>query len=301
VLFWKLGFAAGITGSLAYIHLRGRVRFRVLRQLTDHSSFLAPYNALVYLFSKVPATPYLDPALLPGLHVLRDNWQVIRDEALALGAEGHIRGAEKRNDLAFNSFFKKGWKRFYFKWYGAYLPSAAERCPKTIALLKQVPGLNAAMLTQLSPGSELRRHRDPFAGSLRYHLGLVTPGVPACRILVDGRPYYWKDGEDVLFDETYIHEAYNDTDQDRIILFCDMERPLHTPVMRLLNRIIGTLLGWATATENMAGDRVGILNRLYAGFYAFQQLGKRIKAFNRTFYYVLKYALMLGVLYLIFF
>ncbi len=301
LLYVKIAVAAVLIGSFFFIHLRGRIRFRLLRQLTDHSTLLAPINALIYLFSKVPRDPYLDPASMPGLELLRSNWQTIREEALSLSDEGHIKPSDKRNDLAFNSFFKKGWKRFYFKWYGPWFPSAVDRCPKTIALLSQVPGLNAAMLTQLSPGTDLRRHRDPFAGSLRYHLGLATPNSPKCRILVDGQEYYWKDGEHILFDETYIHEAYNDTDQNRIILFCDMARPLHTPVMRLVNRVVSHVLGRATATENMDGDRVGILNRLYGGFFAFQQFAKRVKNWNRTFYYTLKYGLMIGLVYLIFF
>ena len=57
--------------------------------------------------------------------------------------------------------------------------------------------------------AKLGTHRDPFAGSLRYHLGLVTPNADSCRIFVDGEPYYWRDGEAVMFDETFIHWAEN--------------------------------------------------------------------------------------------
>ena len=32
--------------SAAAVHLRGRVRLKFARQLTDHSTFVAPYNAL---------------------------------------------------------------------------------------------------------------------------------------------------------------------------------------------------------------------------------------------------------------
>jgi len=52
--------ASVIAASALYIHFRGRVRHRFTRQLTDHSTFLAVYNALIYLNSAVPATPYLD-------------------------------------------------------------------------------------------------------------------------------------------------------------------------------------------------------------------------------------------------
>nr|BFE90647.1 hypothetical protein GCM10020185_11830 [Pseudomonas brassicacearum subsp. brassicacearum] len=83
----------------------------------------------------------------------------------------------------------------------------------------------------LLPGdSHLNPHRDPFAGSLRYHLGLSTPNSDDCRIFVDGQIYAWRDGEDVMFDETYVHWVKNETPQTRVILFCDVERPLKKPV-----------------------------------------------------------------------
>jgi hypothetical protein len=104
-------------GSTLYVHLRGKARLPVLRQFVNHSALFAPYNALMYLFSGVPSKPYLDRSKFPELDVLKDNWEVIRDEAMHLFDEGYIRAAEKNNDAGFGSFFKKGWKRFYLKWY----------------------------------------------------------------------------------------------------------------------------------------------------------------------------------------
>ena len=52
--------------SVLYVHLRGKVRLPFLRQLFNHSSILAPVNALLYLFSAVPPRPYLDPRGTPG-------------------------------------------------------------------------------------------------------------------------------------------------------------------------------------------------------------------------------------------
>ncbi len=96
------------------------------------------------------------------------------------------------------------------------------------------------MFAILPPGGNLVRHRDPFAGSLRYHLGLKVPqDAPSCRIFVDGQAYHWKDGEAVMFDETYIHHAENLTDETRLILFCDVERPLNNRIARWINREIG--------------------------------------------------------------
>jgi beta-hydroxylase len=64
----------------------------------------------------------------------------------------------------------------------------------------------------------------------------VTPNSQACRIFVDGEPYVWRDGEAVMFDQTFIRRAENKTDVTRVILFCDIERPLSSRIMTWLNR-----------------------------------------------------------------
>ena len=172
--------------SALYIQHRGKVRHSFYRQFFDHSTLLAPINFLMYIFSKVPNQPYIDTQHFKDLKVLDENWEMIRDEAKALYDQGGIKASSTYNDLGFNSFFKTGWKRFYLKWYESSHPSAAELCPKTTALLKTLPTIKAAMFTELAPDSRLVRHRDPYAGSLRYHLGLITPNDDRCFIDVDG-------------------------------------------------------------------------------------------------------------------
>ncbi len=282
--------------SALFVHLRGRVRLPFYRQLFNHSTLLAPYNVLAYLFSAVPRKPILQVSDFPALDPLRDNWQVIRDEALQLFDQGHIRAAEKNNDASFNSFFKEGWKRFYLKWYGDELASARALCPNTVALLATIPTVKAAMFASLPPGARLVRHRDPYAGSLRYHLGLITPNSPACYIEVDGQRYHWRDGEAVMFDETYIHHAENTTDQRRVILFCDIERPLHFAPMRWFNRVFARLVMTASATQNVEGEPVGALNRFFYYAYQGRLQAKKLKTSHRRVYYVLKWALIVGAL-----
>lgn len=286
--------------SALFVHYRGRVRHKLTKQLADHSTIMAPYNSLMYLFSAVPAKPILDPRMLPELDVLRDNWQVIRDEAVALMDDGQIRAATGHNDLGFNSFFKTGWKRFYVKWYDAPLPSAQALCPKTVELVQSIRGVNAAMFALLPPGSKLGAHRDPFAGSLRYHLGLVTPNSDSCRIIVDGEPYFWRDGEAVMFDETFIHTAENRSDVQRLILFCDVERPLRSRIVRALNHLMEMTLIRASQTENAPGDRIGALNHVFNAVYRVRLVGKAIKKRSVVAHYTLKWLILGGLLYLIF-
>lgn len=286
--------------SAMHAHLRGKVRFGLLRALIDFTVLIAPFNSLLVLFSKVGSQPYLNHQQFPELRVLQEHWQTIRDEALALNESGNIKAADGYNDVGFNSFFRTGWKRFYLKWYGVEQPSAAARCPKTVALLNQIPSIKAAMFASLPPGATLVKHRDPYAGSLRYHLGLITPNDPGCYIEVDGQRYHWKDGEVVMFDETYIHHAANTTQQPRIILFADVERPVYTPVVRWLNKVFAAIVMKASATQNEQGEHIGGINKFFSVAYQARERAKRLKASNRAAYYAGKWVLIGGLLVALF-
>jgi len=286
--------------SALFVHLRGRVRFGLVRALTDFTVLLAPFNALIYLFSKVKPSAYFDPAQFPELAVLKAHWREMREEAVRLNDEGFIRAAAGYTDMGFNSFFRTGWKRFYLKWYGVDMPSAQRMCPRTTELLESIPNVKAAMFASLPPGARLVRHRDPYAGSLRYHLGLITPNSDECYIVVDGERYFWRDGEAVMFDETFIHHAENTTQLPRVILFCDVERPLKSRAMTALNRWFARNVMKASATQNVEGEHIGGLNRMFGGFYRLRVRAKELKARSRTTYYVLKWALLGGLFYLIF-
>jgi beta-hydroxylase len=288
-----------LSGTTIYVHFRGKQRLRFARQLGDHSTYLAPYNVLMYAGSAVPNEPVIPTEQFPELQKLTDNWEMIRDEARLLFDEGFIRAAAGNNDWGFYSFFKSGWKRFYLKWYDDFLPFARTLCPKTVELLNSIPNVHGAMFAMLPPGGKLGAHRDPFAGSLRYHLGLVTPNSDKCRILVDGVPCVWRDGEAFMFDETFIHSAENATDVNRIILFCDVERPMKYGFMTAINRWVSHHIVKASATQNVEGEHVGMLNKVFGKLYEIHLASRKVKQWNRTVYYTAKYALTVVIVGLI--
>ena len=121
-----------------------------------------------------------------------------------------------------------------------------------------------------------------------------TPGE--CRIFIDGEPYYWREGEDIVFDETYLHYAENTTSDDRIILFCDVERPLHTRAMTAFNRWVSRNIINESATQNEEGEHVGWINRAFGYIYHVRLVGKRMKAWNKRVYYAVKYLIIGGIL-----
>src|SRR5690242_4286703 len=268
--------------------------------MTDHSTFMAPLNVVMYACSRVQAKPYAPLEAFPELAPLRERWRDIREEAIALREAQRIRASDRYDDVGFNSFFRRGWKRFYLKWYDDAHPSARELCPATTEILRAIPSVKAAMFAELPPGGHLRKHRDPYAGSLRYHLGLVTPGDDRCYIEVDGERYSWRDGEAVMFDETYIHRAENATTHDRIILFCDIERPMRWRWAAALNRFVARNFVAAASSPNTDADRTGGLNRAFGTFYKLRQPAKRLREWNKHVYYVVKFGVIGALAWFVF-
>ena len=290
-----LSIIAIYLACILVVHFRGRVRHSFWGQVFDHSGLLAPVNVFLYAFSAIPNRPYTPVDLFPELDKLRANAATIREEGLALMAHARMKSPDQKDDAGFNSFAKSGWKRFYLKWYGDAHPSAQRLCPRTTELLREIPNVSAAMFATLPPGAVLNPHKDPYAGSMRYHLGLVTPNDDRCQIVVDGQPYSWRDGEGVIFDETYIHRAENGTDVERLILFCDIARPMRHGFARRFNLWFGRHVVAAASSPNEDGDRVGLVNRLFflsdrAGHYR-----RRFKAWNRTVYKLTKAGLAVAL------
>ena len=284
-------------GSAMAVHFRGKVRLGFWRQFTDHSTIMAPYNVLMYMFSAVPNRPILPKDTLPELKVLRDNWQTMREEALVLFAQGQIKAADKYNDWGFNSFFRTGWKRFYLKWYGAALPSALANCPKTVELLSSIPTVKGAMFASLPPGGKLVQHRDPYAGSLRYHLGLLVPKTRGrmpdlhrrrALLLARGRGHRVRRDLSALRREHHRRRPHHPVLRRRAAA----AHPRHDRGQPLgLKHIINE-----SATQNEEGEHVGWINRVFGYVYHVRLVGKRMKAWNKRVYYAVKFLLIGGIL-----
>jgi beta-hydroxylase len=247
---------------------RGRVRFRTLREyLRKGWPIMALPNCLLYACTPREARrPVLPLDRFPGLEALCSEWPVMREEALALLHAQVFEATRDASspawfDLGFRTFQRRGWSKFYLHWYGVTQPSALLLCPRTVELLCSQPALRGALFAVLPAGARLTRHMDPLASSLRLHLGLSTPNDARCCIEVDGEVRVWRDGEAFIFDETYLHEACNNTEQPRIILMCDIQRPLN-PLGRLLNAPLLGLLS-LTIVPNLPGDHRGLVNRLF--------------------------------------
>ena len=110
--------------------------------------------------------------------------------------------------------------------------------------------MKTAMFSILAAGKHIPNHRGPYKGVLRHHLGLIVPEPAAdCRIRVGDEIRHWTEGGSLVFDDTYDHEVWNDTDGERVVLFLDVVRPL-TGVAAHIN----TALLWLIAHSPLIAD-----------------------------------------------
>lgn len=126
------------------------------------------------------------------------------------------------------------WKTFFLKGVGMDCRENARRCPHTMRLLATIPGCTTAFFSILSPHKLIPPHRGAWAGVLRLHLGLIVPEPrERCRIRIADEIHTWEEGRCLVFDDTYNHQVWNDTDGYRVVLFVDFARPLRWPVCLL--------------------------------------------------------------------
>ncbi len=294
------------SGTVFYVYrLRSQARYRNFTQYLRKSwPIFAPLNCILYLFTRPQARcAYPDLAQFRQLHLINAHYPVILAEAKALFdqqafAQTNEPGSPGYYDVGFRTFFKYGWSKFYLCWYGYQHQSARRLCPQTLAVLAQIPEIKGAMFSLLPPHSQLTIHSDPLACSLRYHFGLMVPNSVDCFINVDGQARHWQDGEAFVFDETFPHFVRNDTDQYRLILMCDIERPMYWPG-RVFNWFYSALVR-ATVVPNTSEDKIGKASALFARVSPWLGQGKILKKTRPALYKVIKYSLNTSLLGLVF-
>ena len=234
-----------LTGE--FNRLQGEESMGIVEYYTSGRQFLAPYTYWCTLNSRGTNTPFPDMELnFPNHYILKDYWKDIRNEAMNIYTNGNA--TEIKNDMFFKTIADNGWKRFYIKWYGPITEEAYKLCPNTCKLISQLPEIKLAMFSILEPGSKIPVHAGPFKGCIRYHLGLNCP--QDAYIIVDGIKYTWKNGEDVLFDDTFMHQVNNDSNDLRIILFCDIERKMRNSFSQKINKLVINYLAPITTRVN---------------------------------------------------
>ena len=260
---------AGSAGLVAFYLYRLFRRLQALPNKQKKKLLKQTINGVFVWFERrgwLPRTPAFQRDYLrdyPSLKVIEDGFDTVRAECLAL-----LDVKEKLTDMQDmgGSYTQAGihtaaWKTFMFK-SGEFVEQNCELCPKTAALLRTIPGVYTAFFSVLDPRQYVTPHWGYYKGFMRYHLGVVIPNDNVdhkCFLRVNGdrddnalrdqslvekgETYYWKNGEGILFDDNYLHDAENGSDEVRVILWLDVRRkmpfylqPLNMLILALVHR-----------------------------------------------------------------
>ena len=181
--------------------------------------------------TKVGNPPIYDKRVFPWTAEIEREWRAIRSELdRVLTRKEALPGFhELATDVATIST-DRGWKTFFLCGYGFRSAANIRLCPNTWRICQKIPGLITVMFSILEPGKHLPPHRGPYNGVLRLHLGLIVPEPrEQLGIRVENELYRWQEGEAVVFDDAYEHEAWNRTAFTRVVLFVDFRKPLRFP------------------------------------------------------------------------
>ena len=193
--------------------------------------------------SKVGDTPILPTGHFPFLEPFTANWEKIREEAQAiLRYRDEIPAFHEISPDQHKISKGKNWRTFILYGFGQKLEKNCKQAPFTADLLSKVPTIQTAWFSILSPGYHIPPHTGVTKGIIRAHLGLMIPKqADKCWIRVGDKRMVWRPGEIFVFDDTYEHEVWNDTPDERVILLFDFDRPMRF-WGRVLNKTFVNLL-----------------------------------------------------------
>jgi len=212
-----------------------------------------------FFFPDLPNPPYHDPALQPWAGQLLAAFPQIRADALRVLNEDRrlpnfIPADARVEDYVSGAGAAPSWEAFFFYRRGTRFAANHERCPATSAALESIELCRIAdqapeiLFSILKPGSHINPHHGVSNVRLVMHLPLSVPHSCALNLVGHGE-HHWQEGRLVMFDDTYLHEAWNRSDETRIVLLMDCWNPhLTAPEKIAVKELIEMISGLHEAT-----------------------------------------------------
>jgi aspartate beta-hydroxylase len=184
----------------------------------------------------LPATCFFSRGKFPWIAQLEEKTETILSELKDVSAhfrdqfEAYVRkpeGSPLNQWSELNN--SKRWSALFLWKDGAPVDDICARAPQTAALLRalpmaDIPGLApSAFFSSLEPHTRIPPHTGVTNIRSIVHLPLIVPENSGFRVGNDRRPF--RKGEAWVFDDTIEHEAWNDSDQQRVILIFDVWNP----------------------------------------------------------------------------
>jgi aspartyl/asparaginyl beta-hydroxylase (cupin superfamily) len=205
---------------------------------------------------RLPAIPFFDRRHFTWFEQLETETDGIREELsvlLAEGLPGFAPYVDYEPGTPENQFGELNhsdrWSSLWLWRDGKRQEQAIARCPYTAGVLEQLPLADqpgfapTALFSALAPHTRIPPHTGSTNARLVVHLPLILPGPAGFRVGNDRRE--WRIGEAWAFDDTIEHEAWNDSDETRVILIFDIWNPLLSAAEReMICALLIARQGW---------------------------------------------------------
>ncbi|MGH8293056.1 MAG: aspartyl/asparaginyl beta-hydroxylase domain-containing protein [Gammaproteobacteria bacterium] len=205
-------------------------------------------------FPGLPSQAWFERQQFPWFAEIEKHTDEIRSELLDVlrGDEGFRPFIEMRRNHPGTKYWESlnyspNWNAFFFYRDGHRFDANCARCPVTAGLLDTLPLSRVAdhspetLFSVLKPGAHIPPHTGVINTRLVAHLALIIPSD--CGIRVGTETRGWKEGECIVFDDTFEHEAWNKSNRTRVVLIFDVWNPYLTEVEREAMRIVVEELG----------------------------------------------------------
>lgn len=212
---------------------------RVLADKRQQPSFL--------YFPDLPVTPVFTRDQLAFADQLESRTEAIRDEALRVLSDVkpfHYDVPEERRGKLTDG----AWDAYFFFDEGERIEASHAACPTTSATLARMPLDHVrghgpeVCFSVLRPGAKILKHRGVTNTRVVFHLGLDVPEGCALNI-IGAEEVHWQRGRCFAFDDTFEHEAWNTSDQTRVVLLGDIWNPHLTEPERVAVAELVELIG----------------------------------------------------------
>jgi len=188
-------------------------------------------------FPGIPSRAYYPRERFPEFEALEAGTAAIRAELRAVLEQPRDLEAFLRVDtpeqletmLRGSGAQPAAWDAYFFYRHGQRYDAHCAACPQTTALIERMPLSRIrehgpeTLFSVLRPGTHILPHRGVTNTRLVAHLPLVVPRD--CALNVGGEIHAWQEGRCVVFDDTFEHEAWNRSDQTRVVLIMDCWNP----------------------------------------------------------------------------
>ena len=202
--------------------------YRIQRKKNDFLSAQKPTVFYLYGLSCNPWHDYFSEQLTSLLSSV--NFEVIKSEFNQIRcntSEGWFKNSTSEGEWLVYQLINQGKK----------VESNCNKCPKTVQIVESVEpvmkecSFGNALFSVLQAGTHITAHYGPTNCRIRCHLPLFVPD--SCRLCVNGQQRRWNERELLLFDDSFLHEAWHKgTNGERVVLMLDIWHPELTVLER---------------------------------------------------------------------